>query len=428
MLSTYLFTRETGLTNPRELRSAQLARQYTSLVRSELRYFPSRHSGTVNCLAVDNTEQTFMLSGGSDSRILLWDLNSREGQRHRYVLKGSIPAKQGHRYGISGLLWWPFDSGMAVTCSFDETVKIWDTQSLDEVYAFSLGMRVNAIDVSQVAEHCLVACAADCPPIRLLDLRSSASAQMLTGHQGPTVQVVKWSPIDPFMLASGGADGTVRLWDIRRTNACLTVMNLENMHGGYGTSMPYSREAFSTPQTSLLENIKSHRGVVNSLAWLADGRQLVSAGTDEMIRVWDVSGSPSLMQSRDTNTLVNFGPTVRNRYLQCINMVLSPVQDCFPQILCFPSDTGEILMFNVATGRLIRRLSISANTTTVKRTRGLVFRGSEYVELYSGNSDGDIILWEAPRHGGQRHKRTTASASDRKSNILTEIYKGLEVT
>ncbi|KAK9465441.1 WD40-repeat-containing domain protein [Lipomyces arxii] len=416
MLSTFLFTRETGTTNPRELRSAQLWRQYSTLVRSEQRYFPSRHSGTVTSLAIDRLDNQFMLSGGSESRIMIWDINSREGQRHRYEAVGTILPKRGHKYGISGISWWPFDNGMFISSSFDETVKIWDTESLEEVYKFEIGARVNAHDISGIAEHCLVACAADYPDIRLLDLRSSGAAQMLIGHEGATVNALKWSTRDPFMLASGGSDGTVRLWDIRRSNSCLTVLNMENIMGRHSHLGP---DSFSSSATAALSQIKSHRGVVNGLVWMDDGRKLVSAGTDEMIRVWDLT----VPFTQDTNTLVNFGPLVRNRYLQTINMVLTPVRDCVPQLLLYPSDSGDILMFEVLTGRLVRRLVVSVSSR--KRTSGLVCRGPDFVEVFSGNSNGDINLWEA-EHGSTIKPPVKTATLSQNGNVLQNIYKGLD--
>ncbi|KAK9455218.1 WD40-repeat-containing domain protein [Dipodascopsis uninucleata] len=335
-----------------------------------------------------------MISGGSDTRICIWDLYSREGGRHRYEMVGGIPARKGHQYGLTGTSWWPFDDGLFITSSFDETVKIWDTQTLEEVYKFGLGARVNSHDISKIAEHCLVACAADMTPIRLLDLRSSSSAQMLHSHQGTTVNAVRWSPTNPYMLASGGSDGTVRLWDIRRSNACLTVLNMENVNssriGRSSRGLPQDSgisNAFSSPASLVLNDVKSHRGVVNGLLWFEDGRKLISTGTDETIRVWDLT----VPFHSDTNTLVNFGPFARNRYQQFVNMVLSPVRDCAPQLLFYPSDDGSIRVFQVNNGRLIRNLETSI-TTRQKRACGLVCRGSEFVEIFSGISDGEIVL------------------------------------
>jgi DNA excision repair protein ERCC-8 len=39
------------------------------------------------------------------------------------------------------------------------------------------------------------------------------------------VHAVQWSTSDEFILATGGADGTVRVWDIRRTHTCRSMLN-----------------------------------------------------------------------------------------------------------------------------------------------------------------------------------------------------------
>ena len=86
---------------------------------------------------------------------------------------------------------------------------------------------------------------------------------------------MRWSPAQPYILASGGSDGTVRLWDVRRGRACLASLDQHNT-------------ATRENGTWLNRTNKAHDGVVNGLEFTADGAYLVSLGYDEKMRVWDL--------------------------------------------------------------------------------------------------------------------------------------------
>ena len=84
-----------------------------------------------------------------------------------------------------------------------------------------------------------------------------------------------WSPTHPYLLASGGSDGTVRLWDVRRGKANLASLDQHNTA---------SRENGNW----LVRTNRAHNGTVNGLRFTHDGQDLVSLGHDEEMRVWDL--------------------------------------------------------------------------------------------------------------------------------------------
>lgn len=387
------------LMTPNTLKSAEL--------------FDSAHVGAINSLAIDQQYGRYMLSGGADSSIRLWDLQdgepdtpagairkrSRQNRSKKpsssssLSLVAEVPRKTQHRFGISAIQWYPRDAGLFVSSSFDHFVKVWDAEALEVVYAFDLQYRVYSADVSpNPASHALVATATDHPLVRLLDLRTSSASHTLKGHHLGSVQAVKWAPDKPHLVASGGSDGTVRIWDIRQSNACLDILDVFRT----SSSAPLANKSLSS-------KIFSHKGTVNSLLWLPDSKHLLSAGTDDEIRLWSIpeyqSASPSEAPRKAHNTLLNYGRFVSNHFPQTLYMCTTQDDARF----FFPSDSGQILLFDVHSGKLVERLdrpeqpgSMAADVprSTCITPRGhLDERQPAQTEYFSGALDGTITSW-----------------------------------
>jgi len=71
---------------------------------------------------------------------------------------------------------------------------------------------------------------------------------------------------DGKTLATGGADGTIRLWEVATGK---------------------ERQKFQGHQA--VAGYKSYSSGVDALAWSVDGKRLVSGGADTTVLVWDVS-------------------------------------------------------------------------------------------------------------------------------------------
>lgn len=230
-----------------------------------------------------------------------------------------------------------------------------------------------------------MACATQHPSVRLVDLHSGASTHSLAGHHG-AVLAVSWSPTKEHILASGGVDGTVRLWDIRKSSGALGVLDLEDSMGIVGTDGmgENSRSRHSG---------RAHSATVNGLTWTEDGLYLISAGHDDRVRVWDtVTGA---------NTLASFGPTLKNSHLSTLPLVVSPSSLTLPgkELLFYPNEK-EILVFEMHEGRLLTRIKIPGPKTSSVRSRtgerntqsritALIWRGCAE-GVYSAHTDGQI--------------------------------------
>lgn len=389
------------------------------------------HRAGVNCLSTDRFEGRYMLSGGADSSILLWDLESAGNTLKQYTLKPAArlnKSKTGQNFGITELSFYPFDSRAFLSSSYDHTLKIYATETLTTSASFDLDSVIYQHALSPIAEHLLVACATQHPAIRLVDLRSGARTHSLAGHQGAVLSVA-WSPRDEYILASGGSDGTVRLWDVRRSAGSLGVMDLEDSVG-VGGEDGLGKKARPRGQG------KAHIGACNGVTWSDDAKFLITAGHDERVRVWDVGVG--------ANALSHFGPIIKNTHLSTLLPLIVPTSVGNPRkrVMLYPNEK-EILMFDLLEGTLLKRLkspgvavaqaSGSVGQRNIKdRVTSLAWRAGD-VEMYSAHSDGIIRAWKARTREEVEIEKDELETVDegvdesrkRKRQALDEVFRNL---
>lgn len=249
------------------------------------------HRGGLLKLALSSDGKT-LASGGIDGSIILWDV---ERQHRRHTLRG-------HTKRIFDLAFSP-DEKMLASGSQDGSVRVWEMNKPEapgkpvwtgkssinsvafspdgNIIAFDTGGKLILWDLKvgkQLAEftgqkpysptiafgpkgESIVSGGYGDGNIMLRAPFSNASSvQLLGSHEGPV-----WSvnfTLDGKLLASGGQDKIIRIWDIEK------------------------RKQFGS-------TLKGHRDAVISVTFSPDGTMLASGGRDTDVMLWDLQmGEP----------------------------------------------------------------------------------------------------------------------------------------
>lgn len=156
--------------------------------------------------------------------------------------------------------------------------------------------------VALSADGCLLASGGEDLTIRIWDMQTEECLKILEGYQG-WVAALAFAPAgqtltEGYLLASNAADGTIRLWNVE-TGQTLHV--LEGHTSGV-LAVAFSPDgqtiaSSSRDQTIRLWNVQTgqglavwqaHEGAIWTLAFSPDGQILASGSEDQTIKLWNV--------------------------------------------------------------------------------------------------------------------------------------------
>jgi DNA excision repair protein ERCC-8 len=273
-------------------------------------------------LCMDKSEYRYLLSGGLDAVLSIYDLSPWGHERHdqqphlhKAVAQSiRVPASsnRGHASSIVAAQWHPVDTGAFVSAAKDGTVLVWDTNSMRPVVKWNPMKTLSCLSLStslQRSESLMAigSCHVDEPIVKLLDIRSGGASHSLLGHN-KGITHIQWSPTCDVILLSGGMDGTIRVWDIRKSGsrACLAILNRDTpelnksrqYRGDYSHLVMKKKTVKVGPNNyHLVEDtsISSHSGPISGLAFSEDGHNVVSTAQDAKLKVWDMRTNANWM-------------------------------------------------------------------------------------------------------------------------------------
>ncbi len=250
----------------------------------------SGHIGAVTAVAF-STDGSSIATVGADARLKIW--NASSGALSRTIELDNGPATALALYGNN-----------ALTGHATGDIVLWDWQRAEKIAAFKRNdaqiwslVFAGRSDRFAASSHdwkiTLWDTATPAGPVQVIDAHESAAQAVayVTTESGPR-------------LASGGADKTVKLWNLDTLDRIRTYKG----HKDFISALAFSPDGKSLASASLDGNIRlwstssarlqrrlyGHRGRVGALSFAPDGKTLASSGSDGQLRIWDVARGRTL--------------------------------------------------------------------------------------------------------------------------------------
>ena len=431
----FILNRETGLHGSHVLSVAESTRRWRNLDLSTEKHIsrPEHVRGAgITTLDYDSSEHRYLLCGNSDCGIVLYDMVGGDCEENNNgggggggggggngeikplcgVYRGDSGA---HDYAVRSVAWYPHDTGMFTSGSSDRLVKVWDTNCLRVAMEFKMpGIVYHHAHSRLGCAHQLIAVGTRSQFVPLIDLRSGSTAQRLSGHTD-SVLGVAWSPSEEYVVATGGLDGRLLLWDVRSSGGYLHSFEQGSTEirrssrgededgedllgtvkkesgaagsgssgGGGGVKRAVTRRGLVNSRTNVRsayqrEIKRAHNGGINGLGFCGDGMRLVSTGTDGRMRLWDAF--------RGTDLLVHY-PGVRNQSRVHVDVVCTPGRECVPDMVFHPVG-NDVVGYELQSGSRVCTLRGHYKGVMSLHASG---RGDQ--ELYSGGRDNQILVY-----------------------------------
>lgn len=271
-----------------------------------------------------------ILAGDENGKVTYF--NSKNGK----VIKNCLL----HDDWLSRIYFSP-DGKYLVTCSCDNTAKVWKQENLTLVRSFDCGSDVRDVRFSWNGRF--VACANEDGSVMIWDFNSGKQVASLRGHSGNVVKL-SYSFDDKF-LATGGVDSFVVIWQV---------------DNGYKTKI-----------------IPGGKKDITGIEFLA-GNNIATSSLDHSLRIWDI-GKQAKEVKLKVNKIENSDPTDFN-----VSLAVSPDG----KKLATGGGKGIIRIWDTGKGKLLQEMRSSG-----KMVFGLAWNDTTD-KIFGGYEDNSIGIWD----------------------------------
>ena len=273
---------------------------------------------SAHVLARDKTQIAGQLLGRLQSfhvhkiRLMLEQARGWEGGMWLYPFNTSLTPPggplirtfEGHTNSVKAVAVTP-DGKHAISGSDDNTLKVWDIESGEELQRLEGHTRlINAVAVTPDGKR--VISGSDDNTLKVWDLKNGELLWTLKGHTDLVITVAVMP--DSRSAISASHDHTLKVWDLKSGELLRTLKDDGTVHAV--AVMPDGRSAISASYENTLKvwDLKSgkalrtlrgrHTSWVRAIAVTPDGKHAISASDDNTLKVWDLKSGKALRTMR----------------------------------------------------------------------------------------------------------------------------------
>ena len=249
-----------------------------------------RHGGPIQCLAF-SPDDNFIAAGGGNDAVRLWSIGER---RWSDKIETGAEWRRFKEHWVSTLA---FSSrgGILATAGAFKKIRLWDTTNDAEIAVLE-GHQSSITTLIYSPNGAMLASGCQDGTVMLWKPNMTKPVETFAGHTDE-VNALAFSP-DSTRLTSAGLDGTILVRSIDGK------VNLSKFGTGCGVNgLVFSGDGkilisagddkvirlWDAESGKALEVLKGHEDAVTSLLLSRNGKILVSAGLDSTIRLWDLA-------------------------------------------------------------------------------------------------------------------------------------------
>jgi WD40 repeat protein len=247
------------------------------------------HQAGVNAVAV-TPDGRLAVSGSWDRTLRIWDLESGAEQRRL----------EGHEGAVCAVALTP-EGRLAISASHDHTLRIWDIETGEERRRLE-GHEGAVYAVAVTPDGRLALSASWDRTLRLWDLKTGQERGRLRSDEG-AVKAVALTP-DGRLAVTGSDDRTLRVWVLEtgqerrrlagHEGAVKAVVLTPDGRVVVSGSDDHTLRIWDIETGEERRRLAGHAGAVNAVAVTRDGRFAVSASDDCTLRLWDLESGQEL--------------------------------------------------------------------------------------------------------------------------------------